>query len=93
LLLIHPFREGNGRLGRWIAELMLMQAGFTMPDYGLVGRGSKQVKASYLDAVVKGYYQDYSGLARFFEEALARGYASARAFDNARGEAPSKMDD
>lgn len=28
LLLVHPFREGNGRLARWIADLMALQAGF-----------------------------------------------------------------
>lgn len=27
LLLIHPFREGNGRLARWLADLMALQAG------------------------------------------------------------------
>ena len=31
LLLIHPFREGNGRLARWLAELMSLQAGLPAP--------------------------------------------------------------
>jgi cell filamentation protein len=25
-ILIHPFREGNGRVGRWIATIMALQA-------------------------------------------------------------------
>jgi len=27
-LLIHPFRDGNGRAARWLADLMIMQAGY-----------------------------------------------------------------
>ena len=27
LLLIHPFRDGNGRLARWLADIMAAQAG------------------------------------------------------------------
>jgi len=40
LLLIHPFRDGNGRLARWLADIMAVQAGYPVPDYGLTGRGS-----------------------------------------------------
>ena len=32
LLLIHPFREGNGRLARWLADLMAAQAGMSPPE-------------------------------------------------------------
>jgi cell filamentation protein len=42
LLLIHPFREGNGRLARWLANIMFAQAGMTIPDYGFVGRGAEK---------------------------------------------------
>jgi hypothetical protein len=28
MLLVHPFRDGNGRLARWLAELMFFQAGY-----------------------------------------------------------------
>ena len=40
LLPIHPFREGNGRLARWLSELMLLQAGLPMPLYQFTGKGS-----------------------------------------------------
>ena len=44
LLLIHPFREGNGRLARWLADLMAIQAGLSPPDYGFEGRGARSQK-------------------------------------------------
>jgi len=72
LLLIHPFREGNGRLARWLAELMCLQAGLNTPDYGFDIPGSEATHARYLHAVHKGYEQDYRDLADFFLEALER---------------------
>lgn len=92
-LLIHPFREGNGRIARWVANLMFAQAGLIMPDYDFGGRESKQLSDDYLQAVIKGYGQDYSDLACFFERALERGLAAARNFDKARGEAPSNTEE
>lgn len=70
LLLIHPFREGNGRLARWLADVMAFQAGYAPPLYRFVGRGSTAVRKSYLSAVVRGYDRDYEPLARFFEAAI-----------------------
>ncbi len=70
LLLIHPFREGNGRLARWLADLMAFQAGYAPPEYRFTGRGSRKVREQYLAAVIQGYQQDYEPLARFFAEAL-----------------------
>jgi len=72
LLLIHPFREGNGRLARWVSDLMALQAGLPAPDYGFVGRGARRRRAAYLKAVRKGYIQDYESLTAFFVEALER---------------------
>ena len=34
LLLIHPFREGNGRVARLLAVLMALQAGLPPLDFG-----------------------------------------------------------
>ncbi len=72
LLLIHPFREGNGRLARWLADLMSLQAGFPLPKYDFAGRGAKSRQENYLDAVKRGYLQDYEALAGFFAEAITR---------------------
>jgi cell filamentation protein len=72
LLLIHPFREGNGRLARWVSDLMAFQAGLPAPDYGFIGRDAKRKRAAYLEAVRKGYVQNYEPLTAFFVEALER---------------------
>jgi hypothetical protein len=58
-----------------------------------VGRGAKKRREDYLAAVIKGYYQDCFDLARFFEQALERGYAADLRLESARGDAPSKTDD
>jgi cell filamentation protein len=72
LLLIHPFREGNGRLARWVSDLMAFQAGLPAPDYGFAGRGAERRRRAYLEAVRRGYVQDYEPLTVFFAEALER---------------------
>ncbi len=72
LLLIHPFREGNGRLARWVADIMAFQVGLLAPDYGFRRRGEKKRHATYLEAVRRGYLQDYEPLTVFFMEALER---------------------
>lgn len=73
LLFIHPFREGNGRLARWIADIMALQAGYAMPAYRFQGKGSRVVRAEYLTAVKQGYFQHYELLTSFFEDAIRRG--------------------
>jgi cell filamentation protein len=72
LLLIHPFRDGNGRLARWLANLMTLQAGFPPPEYGFTGRGSPQQRVEYLQAVTRGYRCDYGALTGFFIRAIER---------------------
>ena len=72
LLLIHPFRDGNGRLARWLADIMAAQAGLPAPVYGFSGRGSEKRRAEYLLAVQQGYIENYLPLARFFEVAVRR---------------------
>lgn len=72
LLLIHPFREGNGRLARWLAGLMALQAGFPTPQYRFEGRGSVAEGARYLAAVKRGYLGECELLAAFFTETILR---------------------
>ena len=48
------------------------QAGLLAPDYGFLGRDARQKRTIYLDAVRKGYVQDYEPLTAFFVEALQR---------------------
>lgn len=70
-LLIHPFRDGNGRMARWMADLMAIQADYPMPQYRFSGRRGKIERQRYLAAVQRGYFQDYSPLTAFFREAIA----------------------
>ena len=79
LLLIHPFRDGNGRLARWLADLMALQAGLPAPAYGFTGRGSKARKNHYLEAVKKGYLRDYDALTCVFLEAVERRFRETEA--------------
>jgi len=69
-LYIHPFREGNGRMARWLADVMVTQAGYPLPAYAFAGPGSRRVREEYLQAVKRGYDQHYKALARFFTDAV-----------------------
>jgi cell filamentation protein len=67
-LLIHPFREGNGRLARWIANLMIMQSGFPPPDYQSLNLSDESVRQKYFGALRKGYYdQNTEDLSLLFQ--------------------------
>jgi cell filamentation protein len=73
LLLIHPFRDGNGRLARWLADVMALQAGLALPDYRFRGRGSVHERTLYLAGVKQGYLTRFDALTAFFSRALSRG--------------------
>jgi len=51
LVLIHPFREGNGRMARILSTLMALQAGLPLLDFGLI---AGERKATYFAAVQAG---------------------------------------
>jgi cell filamentation protein len=69
-LLIHPFRDGNGRLIRLAANLMALQAGFAPMDYGFEDAAQRE---TYIAAVRRGYLQDYAPLEAIVKEAIRRG--------------------
>ena len=52
---------------------MAAQAGYPIPDYGFVGRGSVERRRLYIAAVSQGYVQNYAPLTAFFIEAILRG--------------------
>lgn len=54
-ILIHPFREGNGRLSRLLADVMVTQAGHGPLDYSAWDAG----KADYIAAIHAGLAGDY----------------------------------
>jgi cell filamentation protein len=88
-LLVHPFRDGNGRMARWLADLMAMQAGYDPVDYRFDGRAGPARRVRYLNAVKLGYLADYRPLAAFFADALAGGTGLGLSSPRA----PSKTDD
>ncbi|MBI5618162.1 MAG: Fic family protein [Gammaproteobacteria bacterium] len=74
LVLIHPFREGNGRCARLLGMLMALQAGWPPLDFGpLSGRGKK----AYFAALQSALARNYAPLERCFSRVLFR---TSRAF-------------
>ena len=69
LLLIHPFREGNGRLARLLASLMALQAGLPLLDFGVL-KGRK--KQEYFIAVQAGLDRKYGPMEKIFDEVVER---------------------
>lgn len=69
VLLIHPFREGNGRCARLLATLMALQAGLPPLDFGGI-RG--RAKRRYIAAVQAGLDRDYAPMAEVFSAVIAR---------------------
>ncbi len=66
-ILIHPFREGNGRLGRLLATLMALQAGLPPLDFSIV-KGRK--KQEYFAAVKEGLKKNYVPMKVVFQKVL-----------------------
>lgn len=69
LVLIHPFREGNGRCARLLAYLMAIQAGLPSLDFSvLAGRG----RPTYFGAVQAAVARDYVPLTTLFRKAIRK---------------------
>lgn len=62
-ILIHPFREGNGRLGRLIAVLMGLQADLPILNFEII-KGKK--KQEYFHAVQAGINGNYNPMKKIF---------------------------
>jgi cell filamentation protein len=69
LVLIHPFREGNGRVARMLASLMSLQAGLPALDFGGV-RARK--RKEYFAAIQAGLRRDYRPMERIFISVIRR---------------------
>jgi cell filamentation protein len=66
-LLIHPFREGNGRLARLLATLMSLQAGLPLLDFSDI-KGNKRVE--YFAAVRAGLDRNYVPMTKIFSDVV-----------------------
>ena len=71
LVLIHPFREGNGRCARLLALLMAFQAGLPPLD---VSGWSERGKRNYIAAIHAAVSSDYEPMVGLFSEAIRRSY-------------------
>jgi len=69
LVLIHPFREGNGRVARMLSILMGLQAGLPSLDFGNI-RGKK--RKEYFSAVQEGLDRNYEPMAKIFSDVIGR---------------------
>jgi cell filamentation protein len=74
LILIHPFRDGNGRLARLVTALMLAQAGVQSLNLSALAGGGKR---SYIQAIHAATGRDYAPLETLFVLALERRRASS----------------
>jgi cell filamentation protein len=69
LVLIHPFRDGNGRVARTLCILMGLQAGLPALDFGDI-KGKK--KKEYSSAVQAGLDRNYEPMERIFTDVIGR---------------------
>jgi cell filamentation protein len=67
LVLIHPFREGNGRCARLLASIMALQAGLPVLDFSSIS-GLKTV--DYFTAVQIGIDRNYDPMETLFAEII-----------------------
>lgn len=68
-LLLHPYREGNGRTGRLIATLMAYQAGLPGIDFSFIGSKGKELEM-YIGAVQAALTQNYEPMRGIILRAL-----------------------
>lgn len=69
LILIHPFRDGNGRVARLLTLLMASQAGLAPPSLRALAGGGK---SRYVQAVHAAMGCDYAPLEKLFASAIER---------------------
>jgi cell filamentation protein len=65
-ILIHPFREGNGRISRLLMDVMATQAGNGPLDYSLM----EKHKDYYFKSIQAGVAEDYQPLERLLTDVL-----------------------
>ena len=74
LVLIHPFRDGNGRVARVLSSLMALQAGLPLLDFTVIVGKSKD---AYIAAIQAGLAKEYAPMERLFGEIIEQSRASS----------------
>jgi len=69
LVLIHPFREGNGRVARILSAMMALQAGLPPMDFGGIRKKKRQ---EYFSAVRAGLDNNYAPMEKIFSAVMRR---------------------
>jgi Fic family protein len=70
---LHPFEDGNGRIGRMLITLMLWQGGVIAAPYFYISRYFEDHKDEYLDRLRKvSSDNDWEGWCQFFLAAVER---------------------
>ena len=72
--LIHPFREGNGRVGRILTTLMALQAGLPLLNYDIF---VEEKKAEYFSAIQSGLDRNYAPMEQLFTRIVENSLASS----------------
>lgn len=72
LVLIHPFREGNGRVARILSTIMAFQAGLPMLNFKDI---TDRKRKEYFDAIKSGL-SSYKPMERLFERIIERSIKS-----------------
>ena len=68
LVLIHPFREGNGRVSRLLSTLMALQAGLPLLSFSAITGKQRQ---AYFAAVRAGMGRNYAPMVKIFRQVVA----------------------
>ena len=74
LVLIHPFRDGNGRIARALSILMALQANLPLIDFSAIA-GKRKV--DYFAAIHAGLRENYRPMERIFDELIRRSLAGS----------------
>jgi len=72
LVLIHPFRDGNGRIARVLSSLMALQADLPLPDFSVLAEERKQ---DYFAAIQSGLDSNYGPMEELFTAIIERSVA------------------
>jgi cell filamentation protein len=69
-IIIHPFREGNGRISRLIASLMGLQGGYPPLNFSSIDDKKTMAHKNYINAIHSGFCKNYDAMQSIFKKIL-----------------------